>query len=460
MKKAINLSLILCLFIFASQLKAQTNRADTIVLERNVRGQLEFLASDAMQGRGSGTIFEQATAEYLGSQMTQFGIEPAGDKDASGRVTFVQTVTVPGRASLESLNFGGVDGKLKLGQDIGVFAIGSATISGSLQRLKPDEKAKAGAIVLLMLEDNAKFDSIRTSIGQLSRDGAVAVIFGDTAEFRENWSDAAARRPPLGRGGNLFVLSTSGQEKFKNIPEGATIEISAKFGDAKSSMTWNAVGKITGSDPNLRDDVIVLSAHLDHLGMRPNAVGDDKIYNGADDDASGCVAVLELARYLADRQPKRTIYFAFFGSEEAGGHGSRHFVGNLSFPKEKLIANLQFEMIGRPDSKVKPDELWLTGFDLSDLGPALAKQGAKLVADPHPEENFFQRSDNYTLARQGIVAHTVSSFGLHQDYHKVTDELRTIDFGYMTRAIDSMLKPVEWLANSSFKPAWKEGKKP
>ena len=127
---------------------------------------------------------------------------------------------------------------------------------------------------------------------------------------------------------------------------------------------------------------------------------------------------------------------------------------------EKLIANLQFEMLGRPDPKVSADELWLTGYERSNLGSELAKRGAKLVNDPHPEQNFFRRSDNYTLARQGIVAHTVSSFGLHKDYHRPGDEIRTIDFGHMTRAINSMVKPVRWLINSDFKPAWHEGKRP
>jgi Zn-dependent M28 family amino/carboxypeptidase len=211
----------------------------------------------------------------------------------------------------------------------------------------------------------------------------------------------------------------------------------------------------------MNSEVILLSAHLDHLGVRENAPGDDKIFNGADDDASGCVAVLELARVLANGQrPKRTVYFAFYGSEEAGGFGAQYFVGTLSFPKENLIANLQFEMIGRPDPKVAAEELWLTGYDRSNLGAELAKQGARLVADPHPDQNFFQRSDNYTLARQGIIAHTVSSFGLHADYHRPSDEIDTIDFNHLTRAINSMVKPVGWLANSNFKPIWYEGKKP
>src|SRR6185503_13931555 len=229
----------------------------------------------------------------------------------------------------------------------------------------------------------------------------------------------------------------------------------------EKTSTWNAIGKLTGSDPTLGSQVILLSSHLDHLGVRPNASTDDKIFNGADDDASGSVAVLELARVIASgAKPKRTVYFVCFGSEEAGGFGANYFVNNLPFPKEKLVANLEFEMIGRPDTAVKPEELWLTGFERSNLGPELARRGAKLVLDPHPDQNFFQRSDNYTLARQGIIAHTVSSFGLHTDYHKVSDEVRTIDFVHMTRSINSMVVPIRWLVNSNFVPAWVEGRRP
>ena len=110
-------------------------------------------------------------------------------------------------------------------------------------------------------------------------------------------------------------------------------------------------------------------------------------------------------------------------------------------------------MIGRPDPAVPAGTLWLTGFDRSNLGPELAKHGAHLVNDPHPTQNFFQRSDNYALALQGIVAQSVSSFGLHKDYHQPSDELSTIDFTHMTNAIASMINPIRWLANTNWKPA-------
>ena len=224
--------------------------------------------------------------------------------------------------------------------------------------------------------------------------------------------------------------------------------------------TTNVLAIIRGSDPKLSKETVLLSAHLDHLGVRPNLPGDN-IFNGADDDASGVTAVLELAQALAaGPKPKRTVVFALFGSEEIGGYGARYFQEHPPVPIETFVANLEFEMIARPDSAVAADTLWLTGYERSNLGPELARHGAKLVADPHPEQNFFRRSDNYVLARQGIIAHTVSSFGLHTDYHRPSDDLSHVDFKHMTDAIASMVEPVRWLVNNDFKPQWNDGGRP
>jgi hypothetical protein len=226
----------------------------------------------------------------------------------------------------------------------------------------------------------------------------------------------------------------------------------------KQWTTRNVIGILPGHDPKLKDQIILLTAHMDHLG-KP---GDGKsIYHGADDDASGCVAVLELARAMtAGKRPKRTVVFTFFGSEETGGQGNQYFLEHPPLPLANIVANLEFEMIGRPDAAVKPGELWLTGYERSNLGPELAKHGARLVADPHPEQQFFRRSDNYALAKRGIIAQTVSSFGLHQEYHRPNDDVAHIDFAHMQEAIQSMVEPVKWLANTDFKPEWVEGKKP
>jgi len=294
-------------------------------LADHIRGELEFLASDALQGRGSGTRDELLAATYIASELAQLGLTPGGDN-----------------------------------------------------------------------------------------------------------------------GG--FIQNVSGEFQFRTGP--------------KQWDTRNVIAIFPGNDPKLKNDVVLLSAHLDHLGIG-KPVNGDEIYNGADDDASGCVAVLQLARALAEAGPaKRTVLFVFFGSEETGGLGHKYFLAHPPVPVENIVANLEFEMIGRPDPAVKPDQLWLSGYERSNLGPELAKHGARLVADPHPEQRFFRRSDNFALARQGVVAHTVSSFGLHSDYHRPSDDLGHIDFKHMEDAIQSMLKPVQWLVNSDFKPQWLAGQKP
>lgn len=232
----------------------------------------------------------------------------------------------------------------------------------------------------------------------------------------------------------------------------------SKFEDTPRKETWNAVAILRGSGaPN---ETVLLTAHLDHLGIGP-AVNGDSIYNGADDDASGTTAVLALAHILSSgHRPRRTIVFALFGSEEIGGFGNQAFLAHPPVPLAGIVANLEFEMIGRPDPAVPAGTLWLTGFNRTNLGPELAKHGAHLVNDPHPAQHFFRRSDNYALAQQGIIAQTVSSFGLHKDYHQPSDELSRIDFSHMTNAIASMVAPINWLANTRWKPEWNIGRKP
>jgi Zn-dependent M28 family amino/carboxypeptidase len=244
-----------------------------------------------------------------------------------------------------------------------------------------------------------------------------------------------------------------------------TVKLTRRARDAPRSpptegATTNVVGILRGRDPNLAKETVLLSAHLDHLGIGREVNG-DKIYNGADDDASGVTAVLELAAALAaGPRPKRTVVFALFGSEEIGGYGARYFQDHPPVPIESFVANLEFEMIGRPDTAVAAHTLWLTGYERSNLGAELAVHGARLVADPHPDQHFFQRSDNYVLAKKGIIAHTVSSYGLHGDYHQPSDDLAHIDFAHMTEAIASMVGPVRWLVNTNFKPEWSKDGRP
>jgi hypothetical protein len=443
--------------------------ASSPITETSVRSHMSFLASDALNGRGSGTRDEWLAAAYLGAEMQAAGLEPLGDAGS-----FVQQIEIERGETAAPPVLSAGDKRFTHGKEMRVVALAGARASGALQKYDAAAAVKPGSVVLLPIPasgSGAKPANPAGLAGVAAYAGAAMVLTLETS----TQSAAAARLPSLSprilglpaaapARPTVVALGKEAYDAVSALAEGTAIAIEAELKPAARSYTWNAVGRLAGGDPASASEVILLSAHLDHLGSRTPPAGTanaDTIYNGADDDASGVIAVLELARALASGpRPKRTIVFAFFGSEESGGFGSRYFADKPVVPLTHVVANLQFEMIGRPDGKVPPHTLWLTGYERSTLGPALAKQGAKLVQDPHPEQNFFVRSDNIQFARRGVVAHTVSSYGLHKDYHQASDDMSRIDFPHMTDAIRSMVEPVRWLANSGFKPDWLPGMKP
>ena len=439
--------------------KTKLTRQAARITEASVRAHLEFLAGDALNGRGSGTRDEWIAATYIGAQLRQWGLEPLGD--AGG---FVQDVQIE-RSDLAAppvLTF--ADHRLTHGKEATVLRLGGATISGTLQKYQPGVAVIHGAVLLL--------PTTPAPVPAADTAAAAIVISRESEQARtRRLSGAAPATRPLvlqhivGVPARAAVaLDAESYAEMTSAPDSTRVTLEAEVKAPTITHTWNALGRLTGTARGSASDVILLTAHLDHLGARPASNADssaDIIYNGADDDASGSVAVLELAEALAQgRRPKRTVVFAWFGSEETGGYGAAHFIDAPPAPLATIVANLEFEMIGRPDKAVPPHTLWLTGYDRSTLGPELARKGARIVADPHPDQNFFQRSDNIQLARRGVIAQTVSSFGLHTDYHRPTDEVKMVDFPHMTEAIRSMVSPVLWLANSSFRPEWLPGKKP
>jgi hypothetical protein len=435
----------------------------------SVRAHMTFLASDALNGRGSGTRDEWIAAEYLGAQMLQWGLEPLGDDGG-----FVQKVEIERFETTGPPVLSAAGARFEHGQQMLVQVLAGARASGLLQHYKPGVPVRPGAIVLMPELPGGAGGPPQQTTAQATA-GAALVLLPETPAIRSRWETLATRNPapparlvgvqaaPPARPSTV-VLDKASYAAFAALADGTPVALEAPVKPASTARTWNAAGRITGSDPAAASEVLLLSAHLDHVGSRPARDGaptTDTIYNGADDDASGSVAVLELAKALAQGpRPRRTIVFALFGSEEAGGYGSRFFADKPIVPLAHLVANLQFEMIGRPDPAVPPHTLWLTGYERSNLGPSLAKQGAKLVQDPHPEQSFFTRSDNIQFARRGVIAHTVSSYGLHKEYHQPSDDVRQIDVAHMTDAIRSMLEPIRWLANSTFKPEWLPGMKP
>ncbi|MES2095885.1 MAG: M28 family peptidase [Pseudomonadota bacterium] len=249
-------------------------------------------------------------------------------------------------------------------------------------------------------------------------------------------------------------LATLPADALAKIAAGADITLDVPFTTEKA-ITTNVIGYLPGTDR--KAGVILLTAHLDHLGVR----SDGTVMPGANDDASGTVAVIELARAFAGMgRQKRGILFVAYGSEEIGGLGSTWFGENPPVPLTDLIANIEFEMIGAQDPKLPKGSLMMTGSERSTLFEMMKANGALIAADPYPDQHFFERSDNYSLALKGIVAHTFSGWAVVPTYHQPTDTVENLDIAFMTRAIQSLIVPIRSLASGSAKPDWKTGGRP
>jgi hypothetical protein len=202
----------------------------------------------------------------------------------------------------------------------------------------------------------------------------------------------------------------------------------------------NVLGVIHGkTKPN---EIVVFSAHYDHLGTsKPNAQG-DSVFNGANDDAAGITAVIMLANYFAkQKQPERTLVFVAFTAEEIGGFGSQYFSTHID--ANKVVAMFNLEMIGT-ESKWGSNSAYITGFEKSDFGAILQKNlvgtAFRFEPDPYPKENLFYRSDNATLAALGVPAHTISTSKMDSEpnYHKLSDEVATLNLANMTEVIKAI----------------------
>ena len=227
----------------------------------------------------------------------------------------------------------------------------------------------------------------------------------------------------------VFLLSDKAPEKFS---------VSAKY-DFDTLKLANVVGILPGkSKPN---EFVIFSGHYDHLGVG-KPINGDSIYNGANDDAAGTTAVIMLAKYFAKmHNNERTIIFVAFTGEESGGYGSRYF--SQQFDPAKVMAMFNIEMIGT-DSKWGSKSAYITGYEKTDMGKILQKNlegsGFTFYPDPYTEQKLFYRSDNATLARQGVPAHTISTSKMDSEpnYHKVSDEKGTLDMNNMAEIIKAI----------------------
>lgn len=277
-------------------------------------------------------------------------------------------------------------------------------------------------------------DNFREVFGQYRGSDEKMVIWVHSAH-QEMFSRYASF---MGRGNRTLEVENPNTVVYvisDKVPEQYRIQMQAVV---ETNELSNVVGYIKGKRKN---EFVLFSGHYDHLGIR-KPVGQDSIANGANDDASGITAVISLAEYFKKQgKPERSLLFVAFTAEEIGGYGSRYFSEQLD--PDKIVAMFNIEMIGKPATD-GPNSAWITGFDKSDFGQILQKAVAgtpyKFYPDPYPQQNLFYRSDNATLARLGVPAHSISTtpIDVDKDYHQVSDEVATLDLEHLTNTIKAI----------------------
>ncbi|OGX85697.1 M20/M25/M40 family metallo-hydrolase [Hymenobacter coccineus] len=403
--------------------RAQTNaQLKASISEATVARVLNVLAADDMQGRGTGQPGGDAkAAQFLAGEFARIGLQPlpglAGYEQA---FTAYQTTPGPVNAILNGR-------PLAPGQVV--------VVSGQPGLTWLSEDAQPTQVVVVGPEI-----AERRKMYELLSPKANTLVFVDTAHTKAFGQLAghvggglmSAERP--GPYSTVFVLATA--------PATSTYRISASTAVQPVALR-NVVGLLPGRNPKRAKEFVVFSGHYDHLGIL-QAVAGDSIANGADDDASGTTAVVALAEYFKrQKNNARPLLFVAFAAEEKGGFGSQYFSKQLD--PQQVVAMFNIEMIGK-EAKFGPKTAFITGYEKSDFGPLLQEnlKGTefRFEPDPYPAQNLFYRSDNATLARLGVPAHTISTDQIPTDkrYHSVADEVSSLNVSNMTAVISAIAR--------------------
>ena len=272
-------------------------------------------------------------------------------------------------------------------------------------------------------------------------------------------SDALEGRATPSRGLDLAAEYIAAQFRRAGLESTGSVDY-FQSETLPAGIAKNVAGLLRGSDPALRDTYIILSAHYDHIGMRPS--GESRIFKGATDDGSGTVTVIEVASALAALpiHPKRSILFVAFFGEERGFLGSRYYASHPLVPLEKTVADINLEQVGRTDASNGPQVgvAYLTGFKYSDLGETLSQAaesaGFRIATDPSAKEDLFSRSDNFPLALAGIPDGTIYVAADFPDYHRVSDKWQKIDYENMAKLDRAIALGLVRLASDAVPPQW------
>lgn len=394
-------------FFCYTVLTAQT--IDKIINPTEVNRIESILADDKMEGRKTFAAGNARAANFIASEFELIGLQ----------------------------TFNGAKG---FRQEFNITDTKMTSFKGSLDN-QPLKEQQVVAITLnpsLTITEKSKYDtgSIRTGeniqkkVSAFIRSKKNYIVFvGSSFSNKFNLLNQFKRQFTKSENSVVFILTDKAPERF-NIS--ITNEITV-------NPLVNIIGVIPGK--SRKNEYVIFSGHYDHLGIG-KAVDGDSIFNGANDDAAGTTAVIMLAKYFKSLgKQERTIIFTTFTGEEVGGYGSQYFSSQLT--PAAVVAMFNIEMIGT-ESKWGNNTAYITGYEKTNLGKILEKNlegsGFKFYPDPYPEQELFYRSDNATLARLGVAAHTISTSKMDNEkfYHTVKDEIGTLDMNNMAQIIKAI----------------------
>jgi Peptidase family M28/PA domain len=499
--------------------------------EAQLKAHVAFLASDAMQGREAGSREYEIAAEYVASQFMALGLKPVGDNGrymqtvplVSTKLKDKGSLTLVGKSGDMAMTFGD-EFILSPSLNTAERRLDAPLVFAGFGVVAPERKHDdyagldvKGKIVVLLWgapkaipsEERAHYSNGMTKALTAEARGAIGIITVETptlaklrpfSDYSKDWADERMvwRQPdgtgfqPGGKAPGLGVVNMKGAEKlFASLPGGAAavmkaaesptgrvkgraLPLSARIATSSEivpTQSSNVAALLQGSDPALAAETVVLSAHLDHVGVGAPVKG-DVIYNGAMDNAMGTAAMIEVAKRMvqAGDRPKRSVLFLAVTAEEKGLVGADYFARHPTIPRDRIVANVNLDM---PILTYRFEDVIAFGADRSTLGPlvraAVEPLGIALSPDPSPDQANFVRSDHYRFVQQGVPAvflvtgeKGAGTAGtpdfLKSHYHKPSDEVTLpIDWAAGVKFIDLNLAISRALADAAERPRWNKG---
>lgn len=481
----------MALLLMGTQLTAQSTRLpEDNITAAELQADLYWLASDFLEGRNTGEPGSDIAAQFLATQIAAAGFVPAPGQDS-----YFQTINF-------EMNRPPVAGSLQINNHTYDYREDFLFLTGEAITL---DKAKAvfaghgmegdyegldvtGKVVFVMGGDpdnrsnQATFEAIPLKRKLAEQQGAAALIEIYNLSFpwnffvryfgRESLSLPAAEPDEAGRSIAYGWLQPNAEyDDIKQLKAGEKVRVNLSSSGFSQTIvpSQNVVGVLEGADPELKDEYILLSAHYDHVGVGAAGGGaitaTDSIFNGARDNGIGSVALLATARALSAQRPRRSVIYLACTGEEKGLLGSRYYAEHPLLPLEKTVFNLNIDNAGYSDtSLVTIFGYGRTGTD-ETIQAASQRYGLEAIADPAPEQNLFDRSDNVSFAAKGVPALTFSmgfrafDDAINQYYHQVTDNPDNVDYGYVQRYAQAYANLARKIANTQQRPQWKAGDK-